>query len=78
MPRTRVFKSGNSQAVRIPVELAYDDLDVALEITRRGDVLTIFPARNKLGDVVAASRRMPRPSRAEKRKPIDVPLRRRD
>jgi antitoxin VapB len=78
MPRTRVFKSGNSQAVRIPVELAYDDVDVALEITRLGDVITIYPARNNLSDVVAALRRMPKPPRVEKRKPIDVPVRRRD
>jgi antitoxin VapB len=41
MPRTRVFKSGNSQAVRIPAELA--DTDIDLEITRLGDVITIFP-----------------------------------
>ncbi|HEY1362300.1 MAG TPA: AbrB/MazE/SpoVT family DNA-binding domain-containing protein [Xanthobacteraceae bacterium] len=78
MPRTRVFKSGNSQAVRIPAELAYADTDVELEITRLGDVITIFPARNSLKDVVAALRRMPRPARVEKRRPIEVPLRRRD
>jgi antitoxin component of MazEF toxin-antitoxin module len=35
MPRTRVFRSGNSQAVRIPTELAYADMSVDLEITRR-------------------------------------------
>jgi antitoxin VapB len=38
MPRTRVFKSGNSQAVRIPAELAYADTDM-VEITRLGDVI---------------------------------------
>jgi antitoxin VapB len=78
MPRTRTFKSGNSQAVRIPSELAYADTDIDLEITRLGDVITIFPARNSLKDVVAALRRMPKPTRVEKRQPIDVPLRRRD
>jgi antitoxin VapB len=78
MPRTRVFKSGNSQAVRIPAELAYDDTDIDLEITRLGDVLTIFPARSSLKDAVAALRRMPKPRRVEKRKPIEVPLRSRD
>jgi len=75
MPRTRVFKSGNSQAVRIPAELAYADTDIDLEITRLGDVITIFPARDSLKDVVAALRRMPKPPRVEKRRPIDVPLR---
>lgn len=76
MSRTRAFKSGNSQAVRIPAELAYADTDIDLEITRLGDVITIFPARNSLKDAVAALRRMPRPSRVEKRRPIEVPLRR--
>jgi antitoxin VapB len=78
MPRTRVFKSGNSQAVRIPAELAYSNTDIDLEITRLGDVITIFPASNNLKDAVAALRRMPRPPRVEKRQPIDVPLRHRD
>lgn len=43
MSSTRVFKSGNSQAVRIPAECAYADKDVELTITRLGDVFTIFP-----------------------------------
>lgn len=78
MPRTRAFKSGNSQAVRIPAELAYADTDIDLEITRLGDVITIFPTRNSLTDAVAALRHMPKPRRVEKRQPIDIPLRRRD
>jgi antitoxin VapB len=78
MPRTRVFKSGNSQAVRIPAELAYADTDIDFEITRLGDVITIFPACNSLKDVVATLRHMPKPTRVERRQPIDVPLRRRD
>ena len=78
MSRTRVFKSGNSQAVRIPAELAYTDTDIDLEITRLGDVITIFPARDSLKGVVAALRRMPKPPRVEKRRPIEVSLRRRD
>ena len=78
MSRTRAFKSGNSQAVRIPAELAYAETDLDLEITRLGDVITIFPMRDNMNDVVAALRRMPRPSRVEKRQPIEVPVRRRD
>jgi antitoxin VapB len=78
MPRTRAFKSGNSQAIRIPAELAYADTDIDLEITRLGDVITIFPAGNSLKDAVAALRRMPKPPRVERRQPIDVPLRHRD
>ena len=78
MPRTRVFKSGNSQAVRIPAELAYVDADTELEISRLGDVITIYPVRESLADVVSALRRMPRPRRVEKRRPIEVPVRRGD
>ena len=75
MPRTRVFKSGNSQAVMIPAELAYTDMDIDLEITRVGDVITIFPARDSLKNVVAELRRMPKPTRVERRLPLEVPVR---
>jgi antitoxin VapB len=75
MARTRAFKSGNGQAIRIPAELAYADTDIDLEITRLGDVITIFPARSNMRDVVAALRRMPKPRHAEKRQPIEVPRR---
>jgi antitoxin VapB len=78
MARTRVFKSGNSQAVRIPAEIAYAESDVELEITRLGDVITIFPAREALADVVETLRRMPKPTKVERRRAIDVPLRKRD
>ena len=40
---TRIFKSGNSQAVRIPANLAYDRTDIELEIERVGDELRIRP-----------------------------------
>ena len=78
MARTRAFKSGNSQAVRIPAEIAYADPNLELEVTRQGEVITIYPARRSLKETVAALRAMPRPARAEKRRPIEVPLRKRD
>ena len=78
MARTRAFKSGNSQAVRIPAELAYERSDVELEITRSGDVIMIFPARTGLKDAVARLREMPKPARVEKRQAIAVPLRKKD
>ncbi|MBS0472324.1 MAG: hypothetical protein JSR60_14725 [Proteobacteria bacterium] len=43
--RTKVFKSGNSHAVRIPAEMAYPDGTV-VEITRAGNTITIMPAEN--------------------------------
>lgn len=41
--RTRVFQSGNSQAVRIPKELQFERLDVEYEIQREGDRIIIQP-----------------------------------
>ena len=53
MTRTKLFKNGNSQAVRIPAELAYDSWDVDLVIERHGDELHIRPAQRLMGDVMA-------------------------
>jgi antitoxin VapB len=49
---TRAFRNGNSQAVRIPAELAYDRTDLELEIERVGDELRIRPARRSLSGVL--------------------------
>jgi antitoxin VapB len=49
---TRVFKNGNSQAVRIPSELAYDRSDMDVEIERVDDEIRIRPARRTLGDAL--------------------------
>ena len=78
MPLTRAFKSGNSQAVRIPAELAYADMSAELTITRMGDVITIFPARSGLKEAVARLREMPKPPEVEQRDPIELPDRDRD
>lgn len=53
MPTTRVFKNGNSQAVRIPAELAFERNDIEVEIERVGDELRIRPARRSLEGVLA-------------------------
>ncbi|ODP35328.1 type II toxin-antitoxin system VapB family antitoxin [Pandoraea sp. ISTKB] len=49
---TRAFRNGNSQAVRIPAELAYPDTDMELEIERIGDELRIRPRRRPLTGVL--------------------------
>lgn len=54
MPTTRLFKNGNSQAVRIPSELAFGDWNMELVIEREGDELRIRPAQRRMGDVMAA------------------------
>jgi len=52
MVTTKIFKNGNSQAVRIPSELAYSSWDIDLVIERHGDELRIRPAQRRMGDVL--------------------------
>lgn len=52
MATTKIFKNGNSQAVRIPAELAYNTWDIDLVIEREGDELRIRPAQRRMGDVL--------------------------
>ena len=53
MTITKVFKNGNSQAVRIPAEYAYERSDIDVEVERIGDEIRIRPARRKLDQVMA-------------------------
>lgn len=52
MQTTKAFKNGNSQAVRIPARMAFDNMDVELEIERVGDEIRIRPARHSLNGVL--------------------------
>ena len=52
MANTKLFRNGNSQAVRIPAELAYPTMDLDLVIEREGDELRIRPAQRRMGDVL--------------------------
>ena len=76
MATTRVFKSGNSQAVRIPKELQFDADEV--EILRRGGEIVLRPKPRNLAqafelltglsaDFFKGGRRQPR---AQKRAPL--------
>jgi antitoxin VapB len=78
MALTKVFKSGNSQAVRIPADLAYADPSQELIITRHGDVITIVPATYSMREAVALLRAMPTPPTVELSERIEVPDRERD
>ena len=53
MLTTRAFRNGNSQAVRIPADLAYERTDIDLEIEREGDEIRIRPARRSLAGVLS-------------------------
>ncbi|MDO8311835.1 MAG: type II toxin-antitoxin system VapB family antitoxin [Gallionella sp.] len=53
MAITKIFKNGNSQAVRIPAEFAYERADLDVEIERIGDEIRIRPARRSLDQVMS-------------------------
>jgi len=53
MLTTRAFRNGNSQAVRIPADLAYERTDMDLEIERVGDEIRIRPTRRSLAGVLS-------------------------
>jgi antitoxin VapB len=73
MPRTRAFKSGNSQAIRIPAELAYPDVNVELTIARHGDVIVISPVRGSMAEAVVKLRALAKQGRRQVREPIEMP-----
>ncbi len=52
MKTAKVFRSGNSQAVRIPKEFQLEGQEV--EIRRRGDTLILRPVRRKRTALVAS------------------------
>ena len=64
--RSRTFRSGNSQAVRLPKDVAFDG-DIEVTIVKSGDVLTIFPARPSVADMLDKLAALPRPTVREER-----------
>lgn len=77
---TRAFRSGNSIAVRLPSDIAYD-VNTPLIVERCGDVVTIKPAtdaaeeRQKVLDLVARLRAIGPVGEIEVREPFDGPER---
>lgn len=71
---TRTFKSGNSQAVRLPKEVAYDH-DVELTVVRSGDVITLYPKRQPREEMFRLLRELPGPPEVEVRDPDFFPER---
>lgn len=62
--RGRTFKSGNSVAIRLPEDIAFDD-GVELMIVRSGDVMTIYPAQMTISEMVARLQALPVPPEIE-------------
>ncbi len=71
---SRVFRSGNSEAVRLPKGVAFGR-DVEVTIVRSGDVLTITPKRSSIKEMVQRLRELPVPSEIQERDPDIFPYR---
>ena len=74
MTTTRIFKSGNSQAVRIPQEYKFDVPEV--EIFRRGDEIILRKKRSNLAEAFQLLTDMPEDFMADGRH--DTPPQKRD
>ncbi len=70
--RTRAFKSGNSQAIRLPREIAYPD-DTEFEVVRSGDVTTIYPVRQSVAEMLRRLNELPKPPYIEERDVEEIP-----
>jgi antitoxin VapB len=66
MRKARVFKSGNSQAVRLPKEFRFKVEEV--DILRRGDEIVLREPKRSLADAFEALASMPEDFMAEGRK----------
>lgn len=69
---SKVFRSGNSEAVRLPKDVAFG-ADIEVTIVRSGDVLTIYPKRPSIQELVAKLKSLPVPDEIEERDPDIFP-----
>ena len=72
--RSRTFRSGNSEAVRLPKDVAFGD-DVELVLVRSGDVLTIYPAVTTIPAMLARLAALPPVTAIEARDVESMPER---
>src|ERR1700693_3038810 len=56
--KTRTFRSGNSEAVRLPKDVAFGE-EVELVIVRSGHVLTLYPAQTSIPEMIARLEALP-------------------
>ena len=71
---SRTFRSGNSDAVRLPKEISFGP-GVEVEIERKGDVVTLTPKRPSVKEMLAKLDALPKPSSIGKRPPFIAPIR---
>lgn len=72
--RTRTFRSGNSEALRLPKDVAFGE-DVELVIVRSGEVMTIYPAATSIPSMIKRLRALPAPPAIERRDDEELPER---
>lgn len=72
--RSRTFRSGNSEALRLPRDVAFG-ADVELVLVRSGDVLTVYPAATTVPEMIARLRTLPAPPAIEARDVAELPER---
>lgn len=73
--RTKTFRSGNSEAIRLPRDVAFGE-GVELTIVKSGDVMTIFPApKISIREMIARLQALPQPSSIETRDEEPLPER---
>lgn len=71
--RTRAFKSGNSIAVRLPKDVAFEE-GTELVVVRSGDVMTIYPAPEyTIAEMVDRLMALPKPPYIEERDTEEIP-----
>jgi antitoxin VapB len=76
MATSRVFKAGNSQAVRIPHAMAFDASVQEVDIERHGDALVIRPRlRITMASLIDMLEAAPTPATPRQRPEIDWPMR---
>jgi len=71
---SRTFRSGNSEAVRLPKDVAFGD-EIEVTIVRTGDVLTIYPKRPSIAEMIAKLEALPGPGEIEVRDRDIIPER---
>lgn len=64
--KTRTFRSGNSEAIRLPKDVAFGK-DLELVVVRSGDVLTLYPAATSVPKMIARLEALPVPPSIEER-----------
>jgi antitoxin VapB len=71
---SKTFRSGNSDAVRLPKEISFGP-GVEVEFQREGDVVTMVRKRMTNAEMIAALDALPKPASIGKRPPFIAPAR---